>query len=245
MTRRRLGRVLASAVLIGLGTGVVAAPGSALAASKPAPKPPAPFVPGVPMGLSASDTRTNTQTVRVSWKTVAKSDHYDVLVSDGTTQTVYRAGPTVTFMDVPTPNICATYNVSIGARNANGAGGTTVPITLRSWGPGPVTNLRAARTGDGRTATITWGAAQFTGYHTRGNPKSVHDYRPDAPGEKSLPTTVSVIHDADRKVVFTRVLRPWDDKNVQLANLSPADGYTVQTTLTNEFGPCSTRAPLG
>jgi|GEM_PF-4599537 len=235
MVVRRLRAAVVGAALVGAGMAAVVAPGAALAAK--------PFVPGVPMGLSvARSSTTDVQVMRVSWKTVAKSDHYDVLVSDGTTETVYTAGPNATFLDVATAN-CASYQVRVGARNAAGAGGTTKPTSMGSVGPGPVTSLQASRTGDGSTASVTWRGQSWGGYKIRGNPNGKHDYRPVAPGE-NLATIIDVVRDSDGAVVYTRgrVARgQLTFFGADLAKLAPAQAYTVRVSLTNDFGSCNTQ----
>jgi hypothetical protein len=151
-------------------------------------------IPGAPTGLSVGRTTTTPQTVRVAWKPVPDTDHYDVRVLSGAIERVYTVPGDRSSFDL-TGDDRSDYQISVSARNAAGVGGSTRQVLERSLVPGPVSRLDGARFGDCTSASVSW---QRVGWH---------GYQLSQPGAVAQPNALGagLVYRAD-------LVRRWDNR---------------------------------
>jgi hypothetical protein len=155
---------------------------------------PSTSIPGAPTGLRVGRTTTTPQTIRIAWTPVAAAHHYDVRVHSGGAERVYTVlGDRVSF-DL-TSDDHSDYRISVGARNADGVGGSTRQVLERSLVPGKVSRLDGARFGDCTSASVSWQRVGWHGYQL---------VRPDG-GVRPNSLGAGLAYRAD-------LVRRWDDR---------------------------------
>jgi hypothetical protein len=121
------------------------------------------LIPGAPTGLAVGRTGASPQTIQLAWEPVAGAHHYDVRAIAGGVDRVYRVLGDRTSFDLPTDDH-SDYQLSVGARNSAGVGGTSRLIWERSLVPGRVSRLDGDRIADRTRASVSWQRTDWHGY---------------------------------------------------------------------------------
>ncbi|MFI5493047.1 hypothetical protein [Actinoplanes sp. NPDC051859] len=183
----------------------------------------------------------------VYYKTIAGTDHYDIIVSGaGKTQTVSSPGygfektgrqrAVVVNLDP-----CVSYVVKVGARDANGNGPTSRGRLANSIRPGGVLKASAKRGTDPTTATFTWTPPAVRG-HTNEYGMSVKEV-------VSRPTPLSyqteLVRMSDNKVVKSYTIAAntiTGSVSHSVTGLDRKGAYVLRVKATNAWGTCDNKA---
>ncbi|GGQ81855.1 hypothetical protein [Couchioplanes azureus] len=220
----------------------VAAAGATLVAP-PAASAATASAPGALMGIAATRGGLQGEKTTVSWTAQADVTQYRISVLEGTKKTDYvvpatGAAGTRMFSTIPTVDKCSSFDISVAAENAQGAG-KAQRYWIGSLMPSIVVKAKATRGADGTSATFTYSRPQWPGYV--GTPKT----GPARPDPYHWPVSVG-IKPTLTKMVGNQVVTATPtyggtaiSTSLTYTNLDPKRAYVLKLSTSNTWGTCA------